>query len=211
MDADKKDALKFTIVDVERLNVVDPDGTLRMALFNARNFPGVTTEDKVLDRQIGNRTAGMLFYNESGEECGGLVFGDGEAGLLFDQYHQDQVIGVTYGQDAEGRNEYGMVLWDRPDMPLGEWMQEWSRIQSLPEGNDRDRAEKEFKASDLWGKRRAYIGKSSDGEVGVTLSDSKGRTRIRMVIGADDMPRLEFLDEAGNLAFRLPPGSRSND
>lgn len=53
---------------------------------------------------------GVIFYDDEGDECGGLVFGgrhvDGghSAGgaLLFDQFKQDQVIGLVH-EDNETR------------------------------------------------------------------------------------------------------------
>ncbi len=205
MDGDEKNTSRIRHLDVERLNIIDRNGTLRMTLFNAENFPDIVLGDKVHKRQIGSDAAGMLFYNSDGEECGGLVFGNGEAALLFDQYHQDQVIGLTYGQDIDGRNQYGLTLWDRPDLPLAQWMEEWSTITSMPAGEERSRKEALFKNSDRWSHHRATIGKSADGDLGVQLMDSKGNTRLRMVVDSQDVPRLEFLDETGEVYYRLPP------
>jgi hypothetical protein len=50
-----------------------------------------------------------------------------------------------------------------------------------------------------FGVRRIFLGRKSSGETAATLADSKGKERIRMVIGADDVPRLEFLDGEGDL------------
>lgn len=43
------------------------------------------------------------------------------------------------------------------------------------------------------------------GSVGVKLSDSKGQERIRLVVDADDVPRMEFLNEKGEVIYSLPP------
>ena len=53
-------------------------------------------------------------------EVGGLLYGarlrpDGAStpSLTFDQYNQDQVVGVQYADTSEGR-AYGLNVWDRP-------------------------------------------------------------------------------------------------
>lgn len=56
------------------------------------------------------RQAGFIFFNEEGDENGGLTFGgrsqDGVArasgGLSFDQYHQDETVTLRYTQDGPG-------------------------------------------------------------------------------------------------------------
>ncbi|RKN60834.1 hypothetical protein D7M11_35645 [Paenibacillus ginsengarvi] len=55
------------------------------------------------------------------------------------------------------------------------------------------------------GVTRARMDRSQDGSVGVKLSDSKGQERIRLVIDANDVPILEFLNEKGKVVYSLPP------
>src|SRR5499426_1131049 len=67
--ADQK--TKFTEIDVERINIVEKDGKLKMVISNSeRQHPGVI-EGRTLSR---SRPAGMLFFNDKGDECGGLSF-----------------------------------------------------------------------------------------------------------------------------------------
>jgi hypothetical protein len=64
----------FDEIDVHRINVREPDGTLRMVISNHARLPGVIVggkEHPPVDRPY----AGMLFYNDEGTENGGLVFG----------------------------------------------------------------------------------------------------------------------------------------
>jgi hypothetical protein len=62
---------RFTEVDVERINVVDKNGKLKMVISNSeRQHPGVV-DGKTYPR---TRPAGILFFNEKGDECGGLAF-----------------------------------------------------------------------------------------------------------------------------------------
>ena len=64
---------RFEEIDVQRLNVREPDGTLRMVVSNHR-LPGVIVRGKE-NPPVDRPYAGMLFYNDEGTENGGLVFG----------------------------------------------------------------------------------------------------------------------------------------
>ncbi len=94
---------------VQRLNVVDANGTLRFVLSNKdRMHPGV------MDGVTINRprpVAGMLFFNDEGDEVGGLTYTGTDdngrranAGIMFDQLKQDQTIGITYSENNGQRS-----------------------------------------------------------------------------------------------------------
>src|SRR4026207_2165326 len=80
---------------VQRLNVVDANGTLRFVLSNKdRMHPGVM-DGVTIDRP--RPVAGTLFFNDEGDEVGGLTYTGSDdngrranAGLMFDQLKQDQ-------------------------------------------------------------------------------------------------------------------------
>src|SRR5262245_42659979 len=97
---------KFDEITVQRLNVVDANGTLRLVLSNKdRMHPGVM-DGKMINRP--RPVAGLLFFNDVGDEVGGLTFtgqevdGHGRAngGLMFDQWKQDQTVGIQYNEDG---------------------------------------------------------------------------------------------------------------
>ena len=63
---------RFGEVTVERLNIVDANGTLRMVISNKdRMHPGVI-DGKTIDRP--RPVAGLLFFNDEGDEVGGLTY-----------------------------------------------------------------------------------------------------------------------------------------
>ncbi|PXA05828.1 hypothetical protein DD898_12855, partial [Staphylococcus pseudintermedius] len=84
-------------IDVQRINVREPDGTLRMVISDQTRFPGLILHGKEYPHP--RSRAGMLFYNNEGTEQGGLIFAgkqgaDGNVSsglsLSFDRYEQDQ-------------------------------------------------------------------------------------------------------------------------
>src|SRR5262245_11434799 len=102
---------------VQRLNVVDANGTLRMVIPNKdRMHPGVI-DGITLNRR--RTSAGILFFNDEGDEVGGLTFMGtddngrrADARLMFDQLKQDQIIGISYGEGG-GQRTAGLQVWDR--------------------------------------------------------------------------------------------------
>ena len=65
---------RFDEIDVHRINLREPDGTLRMVMSNHARLPGVIVRGKE-NPPVDRPYAGMLFYNDEGTENGGLVFG----------------------------------------------------------------------------------------------------------------------------------------
>src|SRR6185503_6997704 len=117
------------------LNVVDANGTLRMVLSNKdRMHPGVV-DGKTINRP--RPVAGLLFFNDVGDEVGGLTFtgqevngqAHADSGLTLDQWKQDQTIGLQYTEEG-GQRSAGLYVWDRSDTQrLGE------RIERLNSAN----------------------------------------------------------------------------
>jgi hypothetical protein len=99
----------FDQIDVKRINVVEPDGTIRLAISDKSRFPGLIVKGKEYphDRQ----TAGPRFFNDEGTENGGLIFGgmkdksgkgQSRGQLSFDQ-HMDERSGRRVRARCRGR------------------------------------------------------------------------------------------------------------
>jgi hypothetical protein len=63
----------FDTITVHRINVVEPDGTLRMVIADRSQFPGSMFHGKEVPRPDRSAT-GMLFLDDEGTENGGLIF-----------------------------------------------------------------------------------------------------------------------------------------
>ena len=199
----------FDEIDVGRINVVDADGKLRMVISNKeRMHPGMM-DGKLIDRP--RPVAGMLFFNEEGDEVGGLTFtgrtvngaGRANAGLMFDQFKQDQTIGISYSE-ADGRRAAGLQIWDRPDTKLSELIEKLNAANKLTDKAERDKAIAAIRATAPPSPRRLFAGKNQDRAAIVSLSDAAGKPRLTMTVDAAGDPRIEFLDENGKVVARLP-------
>ena len=203
---------KFAEIDVERINIVEKDGTLKMVISNKERTPDPVAGGKTLvGKRQGDKSPGMIFYNDQGDENGGLVFSgrekDGKssagAALLFDQFNQDQTIGIMYNE-AGGRRTAGFRVWDRPDTPLLKSVDKLEPIMKMQEGPEKTEAIRKLRQAGELGANRVFVGKTDDKSAAVVLSDAMGRARIKMTVDAGGAAKLEFLDEQGQATSSFP-------
>src|SRR5476649_18779 len=63
----------FGIITARRINIVEPDGTVRLTLSNRADFPGGWNRHKEYPRPDRTEAAGLLFMSEEGTEQGVLI------------------------------------------------------------------------------------------------------------------------------------------
>jgi hypothetical protein len=172
----------FDEIDVYRINVVEPDGTLRMILSNHARLPGIIVKGK--EQEFARPQAGIIFYNDEGTENGGLIFGgrrnaagkvvDSGGSLSFDKYGANQVVQLIGVDDKEDRFA-GLSVTD-----------------SLT-GKDT--------------RRRVWVGRREDGTASIALMDANGRKRVVMQVKGDGTSSISFLDADGKVLNQLLPAS----
>jgi len=163
----------FDEIQVHRIDVVEPNGTLRMVISNRDRLPGVIVRGK--ESPPNDRPqAGMIFYNDEGSENGGLIFGgrrnekgevvDSGGSLSFDKYDDNQIVQLA-GVDDRTDRFAGLAVSDH--------------------------------------NRRIWVGRTGDGTAAVELMDNKGKKRIVMQVSNDGVPSLAFLDDQGRVVREL--------
>lgn len=205
---------KFEEIDVERINIVEKDGKLKMVISNKeRQHPGVM-DGKVIQRYGRPRPPGILFFNEIGDECGGLSY-DGDQdkgqslGLSFDKFRQDQTIQLFHTEGSDGQNRAGLVILDRlPRSAETELMGKFRELDKKRYSPEKASAMKALKDEGVFGFERLSLGKGQDQAAAIRLSDPKGRVRINLSVDAAGVPKLEFLDETGKVTHSLPQDSK---
>jgi hypothetical protein len=175
---DSKRVATLDELTVRRINVVEPDGKLRMIISNHAQLPGIIVRGK--ERPFPRPQAGMLFYNDEGSENGGLIFGghrnakgevvDAGGSLSFDKYEANQIVQLIGVDDKEDRFA-GLIVTDSPT---------GSEVH-----------------------RRVWVGRGDDGTASVELRDAKGRKRIAMAVSADGSADINFFDENGKIVKQL--------
>ena len=206
---------KFTEIDVERINVVEKDGKLRIVISNRERSIGPIYKGKPFGYAGGTRP-GIIFFNDEGTENGGLTFSgarqpDGtyraSSGFSFDQFNQDQVLYMQYN-DNNGRRNMGLTIADRLDADIYDLVMERdSIVKAHPAGAARDAALTKW-AQPRNGvpmvAQRVYVGRDVSKAAVINLSDRDGKARIRLMVDSLGTPSLEFLDAAGTVTSRLP-------
>lgn len=204
---------KFQEIDVERINVVEKDGKLKMVISNKeRQHPG-TLDGKYYKEREGQRPAGMIFFSERGDEIGGLIFdgdnGKGQGGsLTFDKFRGDQTIQFLHNEDKDGNYFAGLRVNDQ-NMPLTDFLARLDAIGKLPTAEERQKASREFRESGEATVSRLVIGKSPDKTSLIILNDGKGKPRMKISVAVNGTPKLDFLDENGKVFYSLPDDAKS--
>jgi hypothetical protein len=198
-----------TVVDeltVKRVNVVEDDGTLRMIIGNSTIGRTLPLRGHMLEHPGRAETAGMLFVNDEGTECGGLTFSgsrrsDGKeqyASLTFDDYEQNE--GFRFGMSQEGSAvRRWLEFCDIPGWSLADLIGEL-------EGADQETARAVQDRYDAQGgfASRLRLAREDDGSVRLVLRDARGQDRLRFVVPADGEPVMEILDADGVARSLLP-------
>ena len=207
------------VVRVERLEVVEPDGSLSMVLANSQRPAVATLNRQVLmagqeEERLG--TPSITFFDGKGTEVGGLALGVREQSgsyramrhLSLDAHNQDQAVVLMHYQDPGGSTS-GLSITDRPDHSLVDAFAELgvsagasreqlqAALESLPEEG------REARLQELFGTPRAFLG-SARGEASLELRDGDGRPRIVIEVPDDGEPAIRILGEDGAILLRLP-------
>lgn len=204
---------RFDEIDVERINIVEADGKLRMVISNQlRQHPG-TMDGITYDERKGKRPPGMMFFNEKGDEVGGLVFdgntGKGQGGsLTFDKFRGDQTIQFIHEEEANESYFAGLKMNDQ-NMPLNDLVERQKEISKLPTKEAQDSAYRALREQGLLMTERIRIGKDYDKSSIIKMKDAKGKVRIELKVEASGNPKLTFLNEVGKVIYSLPPDSNS--
>lgn len=212
----------FKEIDVQRINVVEPDGTLRLTISDHARLPDPVIGGKSypLRSGTGGAGAGLIFFNDEGNENGGLTWTGRKtksghsagAGLSLDQFNQDETVTLSYN-DEDGERAAGLNIVDRPDVSIQAFAESAMVYKNLPDGPAKTQRmqafkEREAKAGNYGGANRLYVGKGSHKEALLMMADPKGHPRIRMTVDSLGAPVLAFLDSAGKVTYQLPEAKK---
>ncbi len=188
-----------SVIDVQRINVREPDGTLRMVLSSAAREPGIIVDGHEQPHPS-RQSAGILFYNDEGTENGGLIFdgkraGDGtphsSGSFTFDRYKQDQVVQLLADEDGKDRHA-GLIVNDHPDAAMD--FAAIDRARTLPQSEQASA----FKAANAATTRRVFVGRTSEGASELQLRDASGASRLLLKVDAAGNATITFLDADGH-------------
>ncbi len=211
---------KFAEIDVERINIVEKDGTVKMVITNVDRFPNGT--DIINNRRTNEsrkKRSGMLFFNEDGIECGGFIY-DGRKtenghtsglSLTYDQYDGDQVMQLLTQDIGQGEQRFvssTLSFNDRPSkesqLKTAEIMKELEELRK----KDPEAVQEKYKTYEalglVGGVPRVMLGKSRSENNGLFLFDDRGIPRAMFYVDKENNAKLDFFDEKGNTIASFP-------
>ncbi len=215
--AENERKANFEQIDVQRLNIVGPDGQNQMVISNRQLIPDAIIDGKTFPSHGRHDGAGIIFYNSEGDEDGGLAFGSvktangysADGDLMFDQHKQDQTVGIQYSDD-NGKRQAGFHVWDRGDVDLAQMVEHFNSVKHMPAGPEKDAAMKQLQEqikNGDYGATRFFAGKTPDKDATMFLCDAKGNPRLRLSVTAAGEAKIDFLDENGKVTYSLPQAS----
>jgi len=171
----------FETLTVERINIVDPDGTLRLAIANRAHPPDVIYRGETYPKRSIDDLAGIVFYESDGDELGGVAAAKlrdmRQSAFILDYTHQlTDGVGIVKRESEDGeRWEAGFFISDRRPYEPG-------------------------KVTSSQGVERIWLSNRNK-DASLVISDPDGRPRIRIGVNETGEPSIQMLDENGSPVF----------
>jgi hypothetical protein len=192
---------------VKRINLLGEDGSLRMVMSNETRQHSGRMNGKDWPKR--ERPAGLIFFNEEGNECGGLIYKgktkDGKTvsgmSITMDQYNEDQVLQILNSESLDN----GKAFFERGisinEFPLGSNIdQRNAKLEDLKKiGDEKERKQKisEFYKNET-SKNRLFIGKTKGNSSGLFLAGPDGQPKMMIYVDDKGVPKIETFDDKGN-------------
>jgi hypothetical protein len=201
---------RVKVLDAQQINIREKDGTLKAVLSNSEGFSKIGES-----RRQGVPFSGLMFYNQEGDEEGGLVYSgkaipggqDADVTLTFDQYRQDQNIYLHHEEHKDARMrsiDDGLTIISRPD-----WSQvkeEYTLYAAMDKlsGEERDALRLKSLQEGKISTRRLFVGdrrgvkdNTPYDDAGIFIKNRWGRDSIKLYVDYDNKPHLEVYDQLG--------------
>ena len=210
---------KFKEITAERINIVNADGTPVIAISNKQRIAAPIMGGKKYPVEVSEGReymAGMIFFNEAGDEMGGLIFNSfkqpngkiaGMGHLSFDRFNDNQVIALEYNENKNGVRS-GLTFYDRPGDGTFKKSLDLVEEANLKTTTPERRVEinttfKEMADKKSSGAQRLFIGSKNE-TAQVELKDKKGNVRGRFYVSDNGEAKIEFLNEKGEVYSVFP-------
>jgi hypothetical protein len=204
---------RFAELDVERINIVEPDGKLRMVLSNRPRSIGPIYQGKPFGYAGGSRQDHLLQRRRDGERRPHLRAADRPRRQV-PRVERFLVRPVQPGPDLyfqynddNGVRRTGFTIADRANADIYDMVAERDSIMKLPEGAVRNEALQKWAAPrngvPLMA-QRIFVGRDPARNAIINLSDPNGKPRLRLKVDSLGAASLEFLDAAGTVTSRIP-------
>jgi ABC-type amino acid transport substrate-binding protein len=172
---------QFGTISAQRINIVDPDGTMRMAIANQAYPPELIYRGETYPERSIDGLTGIVFYEDDGDETGGLGVARlrdmNQTMFIFDFTHQlTDGIGIMKQEKQDGSGwKAGLFVRDRRPYEPGT-------------------------VTSTQGTERIWLA-NEDQDASLIIADPQGRPRIRIGVDAAGEPAIQIMDEQGELTY----------
>ena len=199
----------FDVINVKRINVIEKDGTIRMVISNKELQHSGRMDGKDWEKR--ERQAGMIFFNDLGDECGGLVYavkkdadGKGMSGMsiTMDRYRDDQVIQIKNDETFEKDKIYSQRGFFVNDYPTADGLT--ARENALKEAEKiTDEIVRKAKIREIYktqgSKNLLFLGKTKGNSQGLFIADQNGQPKLMIYVDDKGQPKIQTFTEKGEV------------
>lgn len=204
----KEDEKRFDEILAKKITIVGEDNLPRMVLSNeSRQHSGRMNGKDWAKRE---RPSGIIFFNNQGDECGGLVYQakekDGKiiSGMSFtmDNYKDDQVVQILNDEYYANGKAYIQRGININQFPTGTSIDE--RNKKMEEINKiADEKERNLKLNELWKNEgsvnRVFLGRTKGNSSGLFLSGPDGKPKMMIYVDEKGNPKIQTFNEKGEI------------
>lgn len=210
----QKQIENFDEINVQRINVVEKDGTIRMVISNKALQHSGRMDGKNWEKR--ERQAGMIFFNDEGDECGGLVYEakNQKTGKLsgmsmtMDRYKDDQVLQILNSENInEGKimSQRGFIVSDFPSNSSVTARN--AAIAAAEKIADEKRRKETIRKiyREQGSKGLLFLGKTAGNSQGLFLNDQHGNPKLMVYVNDKGEPKIQTFNEKGEMKDFLIP------
>lgn len=199
----------MTKTNVKRINIIEKDGTVRMVISNKELQHSGRMNGKDWEKR--ERQAGMIFFNDLGDECGGLIYetkknadGSIENGMCItmDRYRDDQVLQILNDESIKG---------DKIMSQRGFFVNDYKSLEGIDARNkayedaekitdEKLRKEKLHEISKNQGSNNLFfLGKTKGNSQGLFIADKNGQPKLMVYLDEKRDPKIQTFNEKGEV------------
>lgn len=198
----------FDEIITKKITIIGENNIPRMVLSNENRQHSGRMNGKDWPKR--ERPSGIIFFNNQGDECGGLVYQakekDGKltSGMSFtmDNYKDDQVVQILNDEYYNNGKAYIQRGININQYPSGTNLEE--RNKKMDEINKiKDEKERNSKLDELWRKEgsvnRLFLGRTKGNSSGLFLSGPDGKPKMMIYVDENGNPKIQTFNDKGEI------------
>lgn len=204
----KKEEKSIDEIIAKKITIVGEDNLPRMVLSNENRQHSGRMNGKEWPKRV--RPSGIIFFNNQGDECGGLVYQTKEkdgniiSGMSFtmDNYKDDQVVQILNDEYYANGKAYVQRGININQYPTGTNIDDRNKkIEAI--NTIADEKERKLKLQELFEKEgavnRVFLGRTKGNSSGLFLSGPDGKPKMMIYVDEKGNPKIQTFNAKGEV------------